>query len=215
MPNLVKYEKKKECLNAITHWLGVLIGIVALVVLLFVALKENNASKIVSFSIYGATFILMYLASAIYHSIKHIKIKSILRVFDHAAIFLFIAGSYTPIAILSFEGAFRIITMVLVWSIALFGVFYKIYTYGKFESTKRVSLFLYLAMGWISVFMLKPIIDSTSLTFMLSLALGGLMYTIGTIFYANKKIPYNHAIWHLFVLGGSIVHFTGIYHIYG
>lgn len=209
------YEKKQEFYNASTHWLGVIAACLCTGFLLVNPIKNLNISKIVSFSIYGLSFLLMYLASALYHTVREKNKKKILRVFDHASIFLFIAGSYTPICLLSFEGTFRIFSISLIWIIAIFGVVFKVLTYGKFESTKKVSLTLYLIMGWISVFMLKAIFDSTSLFFVLLLLLGGILYSLGTIFYANKKIPYNHAIWHLFVLAGTLVHFGGIYNLYG
>lgn len=206
-----KYTIKEEIANGITHGLGVVFGIVSLVVLLILAVREKDTLSIVAFSIYGACFILMYLSSTLYHSITNEKAKSIIRVFDHSSIFLFIAGTYTPIALLTMKGGLRIGILVAVWSIAILGVLFKILTYNKFDKYKAVSLILYIGMGWIAVFTIKPIIEMTSIGFFLWILGGGLVYTVGTIFYSIKKIPYNHAIWHLFVLTASVLHFVGIY----
>lgn len=205
------YTKGEEIANGITHGLGVVFGIVALVVLLVFSIRKGDALSIVAFSIYGACLILMYLSSTLYHSITNLKAKKILRVFDHSSIYLFIAGTYTPIALLTLTGKLRVFMLIAVWSIAIFGVVFKLQTIGKFDKYKAISLGLYLGMGWLSVFTIKPIIEMTSLGFFLWILGGGLAYTIGTIFYKSKRIPYNHAIWHLFVLGGTVLHFVGIF----
>lgn len=206
-----KYTTREEVANSITHGLGIIFGIVVLSVLLYMSINKGDIKAVVAFSIYGGCLILMYLSSTLYHSVSVQKIKSILRVFDHCSIFLFIAGTYTPVAILTLTGNMRIITLSVMWSIAIGGVIFKIATFNKFDKYKVISLILYIGMGWITVFSLKPIIQETSIRFIMWLAGGGLIYTLGTIFYSNKKIPYNHAIWHLFVLGGTVAHFIGIY----
>lgn len=208
--NKKKYTIKEEIANGITHGLGVLVGIASLVVLLILSIRSGNTVAVAGFSIYGACFILMFLCSTLYHSITNEKAKKILRVFDHSSIFLFIAGSYTPIALLTMTGGLRIGILVAVWSIALLGVAFKIITYNKFDKFKALSLIIYIGMGWIAVFTVKPIIEMTSLGFFMWILAGGLLYTFGTIFYSMKKIPYNHAIWHLFVLSGSVAHFVGM-----
>ena len=205
-----KYTLKEEIANGITHGLGVLFGIVSLVVLLMLSIRNGDTIAVVAFSIYGACFILMYLSSTLYHSVTNEKAKSILRVFDHSSIFLFIAGSYTPIALLTMTGKLRIGVLVATWSIALLGVIFKILTYNKFDKFKIVSLAIYIGMGWLAVFTIKPIIEMTSIGFFLWILAGGLLYTFGTIFYSMKKIPYNHAIWHMFVLAASAAHFVGM-----
>ena len=153
----------------------------------------------------------MFLSSTLYHSINKDKAKSVLRVFDHSSIFLFIAGTYTPIVILTLTGRLRIGVLISVWAIAIAGVLFKIFTYGKFDKYKAVSLILYIGMGWIAIIPIKAIISATSINFFLWIIGGGVLYTVGTIFYGFKKIPFNHGIWHLFVLAASIVHFLGIY----
>lgn len=204
------YTTKEEIFNGITHGIGVLIGVVALIVLLVLSIKKRDTLSIVAFSIYGACFILMFLSSTLYHSITHGKAKKILRVFDHSSIFLFIAGSYTPIALLVMSGGLRIGIMIAVWTIAVLGVVFKIFTVGQFDRFKALSLVLYIGMGWLALITIRPIISMTSLGFFLWILGGGLCYTLGTIFYSIKKIPYNHGIWHLFVLAASVLHFVGI-----
>ena len=205
-----KYTVKEEIANGITHGLGVLFGIASLIPLLLISMGKKDTISIVAFSIYGACLILMYLSSTLYHSIPNERAKKVLRVFDHSSIFLFIAGTYTPIALLTMKGNLRIGILVAVWSIAIFGVIFKIFTFGKFDRFKALSLGLYIGMGWIAVFTIKPIIEMTSIGFFMWILGGGLLYTLGTIFYSIKKIPYHHAIWHLFVLAASVIHFVGI-----
>lgn len=206
-----KYSRKEEMANSITHGLGILFGIAVLTILLISSIRKKDTISIIAFSIYGVCLTLMYLSSTLYHSIQNNKIKKILRVFDHSSIYLFIAGTYTPIVLLTMKGKLRIGVMIAIWSIALFGIIFKIFTFGKFDKYKVVSLAIYIGMGWLAVFTIKPIIRIASLSFFLWLLGGGLVYTVGTIFYSNKKIPYNHAIWHLFVLGGTVFHFVGIF----
>lgn len=205
-----RYTLKEEIANGVTHGIGILFGIISLVILLIMSIKKNDVLSIVAFSIYGGCFILMYLCSTLYHSVQNEKAKKVLRVFDHSSIFLFIAGSYTPIALLTMTGYLRIGILSLIWGIAIFGVVFKIFTIGKFDKYNGISLAIYIAMGWVAVLTIKPIINMTSINFFLWLLGGGLLYTLGTIFYSNKKIPYNHAIWHMFVLFASVAHFIGI-----
>ena len=205
-----KYTLKEEIANGVTHGLGVLFGIVSLIVLLVLSIRKESTLSIVAFSIYGACLILMYLSSTLYHSITNEKAKQILRVFDHSSIFLFIAGTYTPIVLLTMTGNLRVGILSAIWIIAVSGVVFKIVTFNKFDKYKAISLAIYIGMGWIAVFTIKPIIQMTSVGFFLWVLGGGLLYSFGTIFYANKKIPYNHAIWHLFVLAASVAHFVGI-----
>lgn len=205
-----RYTVKEEIANSVTHGLGVLFGIASLIVLLVLSIRKGETVSIVAFSIYGACLILMYLSSTLYHSITNENAKQILRVFDHSSIFLFIAGTYTPITLLTMRGGLRIGVLVAVWTIAILGVLFKIITFNKFDKYKAVSLSIYIGMGWLTVFTIKPIIQMTSIGFFMWVLGGGLIYTLGTIFYSIKKIPYNHAIWHLFVLAASVAHFVGI-----
>ena len=209
--NKKKYSKAEEVFNSISHGTGVIFGIVALTLLLIVAIRSGHVPSIVAYSIYGACIILMFLSSTLYHSITIAKAKKVLRVLDHSSIFLFIAGTYTPISILVLDGTMRLVTLIGIWSIALAGVIYKIITYGKFDKYKKISLFIYLAMGWFGIFPIKSIINNTSINFFFWILAGGLLYSLGTIFYSSKKIKFNHGIWHIFVLAASVTHFLGIF----
>lgn len=205
-----KYSKREEIANATTHGIGIVFGIAVLIILLLFSVRKGDTISITAFSVYGICLILMYLSSTLYHSFRNVKIKEILRVFDHSSIYLFIAGTYTPVALLALEGNLRIGIMVAVWIIAILGVIFKIVTAGKFDRFKALSLITYIAMGWIAVFTIKPIVEMTSLNFFFWLLGGGIIYSLGTIFYSIKAIPYNHAIWHLFVLSGTVLHFVGM-----
>lgn len=205
-----RYSKIEEILNGVTHGIGVVFGIVALTILLVLSIQKMNIPAIVSFSIYGACIILMFLSSTLYHSFTIEKVKQIFRVFDHSSIFLFIAGTYTPIILLTLSGVLRIVILIGVWLIAISGVIFKIFTYGKFDQYKALSLVLYIGMGWIAIIPIRAIIRSASINFFYWILAGGLLYSLGTIFYGIKKIPFNHAIWHIFVLAASVMHFLGI-----
>lgn len=206
-----RYSLKEEIANSITHGLGVLFSIVTLTILLVYAIWDKNPISIVSFSIYGFCSICLYLASTLYHSFQKEKLKKILRIFDHSSIYLFIAGTYTPVTLLCLEGYWRVGILTAVWLIALFGIGFKIFTYKKFDKHNLLSLLLYLLMGWLVVIAIKPMLEMIPLGFLMWLLAGGLFYTVGTIFYVIKRIPFNHAIWHLFVLGGSVMHFLGFF----
>lgn len=204
------YSRREEIINSITHGAGVLFGVGALLTMLIVSVGSGEASKIAAFSVYGACIIIMYLSSTLYHSVTGPKVKSILRVLDHSSIFLFIAGTYTPVLALALNGSSKWIYLAAIWTVALGGVIFKIMTYGKFDKYKAVSLAIYIGMGWLAILPIKMIIQSTSWGFFGFILGGGLLYSLGTIFYAIKKIPYNHGIWHLFVLAASVLHFIGI-----
>lgn len=202
---------KIEIHNAISHGIGVVLGIVFLLMLIIPRIRSGDTLGVVAFSIYGGCFILLFSASTIYHAVPFPKIKPILRVFDHISIYYFIAGSYTPAILLLTEGWFRVFFISLIWAIALFGTVFKIVTYNKFDKTKIVSLITYISMGWLAIFLIRPILNNTSWKFLLLLVLGGLLYTVGTIFYKSNRFKYNHVIWHFFVLAAAIVHFNGFY----
>ena len=205
------YSLAEEIANSVSHGLGVAFSVAALTMLLVYSVMESNLTAIVAFSIYGASAVMLYLASTLYHSIRVEGAKRILRVLDHSSIYLYIAGCYTPVALLGMEGGWRIGVLIAVWLIAIGGVTFKILTYQKFEKYKKFSLMIYLAMGWLAVVTIKPLLATLPVAFLYYLLAGGLVYSAGTVFYALKRIPFNHAIWHLFVLAGSVVHFLGIF----
>lgn len=206
-----KYTDKEERLNYVSHGIGVIFGAIALILLLVRGIRNDfPIATMVGFVIYGVCIILMFLSSTMYHKCCDDELKKKLRVFDHSSIFLFIAGTYTPIILTALEGTKKWIMLIGIWLIALIGIIFKIATYGKFDKYKKFSTILYIAMGWLAVFSIKDILDATGMHFLLWILIGGLLYTFGTIFYANKKIPYNHAIWHLFVLAACVSQFVGI-----
>lgn len=198
-----------EFLNSMSHFIGVGIGIVFLVMMIKACIKSENLYT-PGFIIYGAFFIFLFLASTLYHGVWNKKAKSILRIFDHSAIFLFIAASFTPVILTVLSGKKMVFFLVFIWVIALAGTIYKILSYGKYDKQKTISVILYIAMGWTSIFLLKPIILNVPKGFIIFLVAGGVLYTVGTIFYKRKK-QYSHVIWHLFVLGAAITHFIGYY----
>lgn len=210
--NLTRKENiKLEIGNSISHGIGVILGIIFLLMLIIPNIKVGNIKGTVAFSIYGGCFILMFLMSTIYHAVQHKAAKKILRIFDHISIYYFIAGSFTPVILLLTTGKFRIFFLVLIWAIAVAGTVFKIFTYKNYDKLKKLSTIIYIAMGWLSVFLIKPIISKTTWQFMLLLVLGGVVYTAGTYFYKSKKFKYNHIIWHFFVLAASIIHFLAFY----
>lgn len=204
------YSTAEEIANAVSHGIGVLFGIFITVFLVYHAVQAQNMLAIVGFSIYGFFLTFMYLSSTLYHAITNLKAKKVLRVFDHCSIFLMIAGCYLPIALLALEGVERVSVIAIISTVAVSGIVFKIVTYGKYDEYNKLSTLIYVLMGWIVVFSIRSIYLATSLQFILWIAAGGLMYTLGTIFYKSKKIPYNHAIWHGFVLAASVLQFVGI-----
>lgn len=200
----------EEVLNSITHGIGALLSVAGLVVLLLLALETNSTQKIIAFSIFGITLTFMYLTSTLFHSFIFTKAKKVFRILDHSSIFLFIAGTYTPFAFIAMPGILGKIVLASVWSIAILGIILKIFYINK---PKIVSIISYIAMGWLSLAVLKPLSLSLPTTTIILLISGGFMYTLGTIFYAWEKLKFNHAIWHLFVIGGSICHFFTMFYL--
>ncbi|RXT15325.1 hemolysin III family protein [Ammoniphilus sp. CFH 90114] len=202
------YSRREEIANAITHGVGVLFSIAALVLLIVYSAKEGTTAHVVSFSIYGASMLLLYLSSTLLHSLQEGKAKDILEIMDHASIYVFIAGSYTPILLVVVKGTLGITLLSVVWSIALFGIIFKVFFTKRFLFLSTV---IYLMMGWMIVFAFEPVVASLATNGLIMLVAGGLLYTLGTIFYMWRLFPYHHAVWHLFVVGGSVFHFFTIF----
>ncbi|MDP2889141.1 MAG: hemolysin III family protein [Bacteroidota bacterium] len=199
---------KEEIVNGITHGIGALLSVVALIVLIVVAGKSGDALHLVSFSIYGATLILLYLSSTLYHSFSSPRIKNLFARFDHVSIFLLIAGTYTPILLTSIGGVWGWSLFGVIWGLALVGAVIRSIYLHRF---RKLMVAVYLLMGWMFVIAGKQVylsLPSISLTFLI---LGGVAYSVGVIFYMWRRLPYSHGIWHLFVLAGSILHFFAIY----
>jgi hemolysin III len=197
----------EEIANSITHGIGAGLSIAALVILVVLASKRGDAWRIVSFSIYGATLILLYLSSTLYHSFVNPKIKNIFRILDHSTIYLLIAGSYTPITLTFMRGAWGWTLFGIVWGIAIGGITVTILLLDKLKALLVLS---YVAMGLVIIIAFKPMIQMVPKGMIIWLFIGGACYILGIVFYLWKKLPYHHPIWHLFVMGGSISHFLGI-----
>jgi hemolysin III len=201
------YSTAEEVANSITHGIGVVLAIAALGILTTFAGIYGNAWHIVSVSIYGTTLVLLYTASTLYHSIQNSHVKNILQVLDHTAIYLLIAGTYTPFMLVSLRGPWGWWLFGVIWGLAVFGVVLQL---SRLRRWGALSLALYIGMGWVVVVAIKPLIISVATGGIVLLVLGGLAYTAGILFYCWKKMKYHHAIWHLFVLAGSILHFFSI-----
>ncbi|MEZ9438321.1 PAQR family membrane homeostasis protein TrhA [Vibrio atlanticus] len=204
-----EYSDIEERANAITHGLGVVLGVVGLILLLIRAFDyQADMLTVASMAVYGSSIILLFLASTLYHSITTEKTKRLLKTLDHCAIYLLIAGSYTPFLLVSLRTPLAMGLMAVIWGIALVGIIMKIAFVYRF---KRLSLFIYLAMGWLSLIVVYQLAMNIDIGGLVLLAVGGVIYSLGVIFYVAKRIPYNHAIWHLFVLAGCACHFFAIY----
>lgn len=198
----------EEIINAITHGIGSLLSIAALVVLIIIAGRHGDSWHLVSFSIYGSTLILLYLSSTLYHSFSSPKVKNLFARFDHISIFLLIAGTYTPILLTSMRGIWGWTLFGIIWGLAIVGAVIRSIYLHRF---RKLMVAVYLLMGWMFVIAGKQIyssLPSVSITF---LVLGGIAYSVGVVFYMWRSLPYAHGIWHLFVLAGSVLHFFAIY----
>jgi hemolysin III len=194
----------EEIWHAITHGLGLALSIAGLTIMVAFASMDGSIITVVSSAIFGTTLILLYGSSTLYHAITHHDIKQRFQQFDHASIYLLIAGSYTPITLVSLGGAWGWSIFAAVWTIAIIGICLTFVYPRRFE---KLSLLLYVIMGWIIIIAIKPLLESMESGGLWLLLAGGLSYTVGILFYVWEKLPFNHAIWHLFVLGGSILHF--------
>ncbi len=201
------YSSNEELAHAITHGLGVLIGIAVLSLLVVFSSLRKSAWEVVSCAVYGTTFILLFLGSTLYHAVQNPRAKRILKTIDHSAIYLLIAGTYTPYALAPLRGGLGWTIFGAIWGSALLGIAFKVFFIGRF---KAVSLISYLFMGWFCVIAVKPLFRELNTVGFVFLVAGGLCYTVGAIFYAWKSLPWSHTIWHLFVLAASICHFFSI-----
>lgn len=203
------YSLAEEIANSISHGIGLVFGIVGLVLLLVQAVDTNaSVTAITSYSLYGCSMILLFLASTLYHAIPHARAKRWLKKFDHCAIYLLIAGTYTPFLLVGLDSPLSRGLMIVIWGLALAGILFKLTIAHSF---KVLSLVTYLMMGWLSLVVIYQMAVKLAPGSVTLLAVGGIIYSLGVIFYVSKRIPYNHAIWHGFVLGGSVCHFLAIY----
>ena len=197
----------EEIANTITHGIGVGLSIAGLVLLVVRAAIHGDAWQVTSFAIYGSSLILLYLASTLYHGFRSERVKRILRLLDHSAIYLLIAGTYTPFVLVTLRGPWGWTLFGIIWGLALLGVTFKLIFGHRYE---MLSTVFYLLMGWVVIIAIKPLIAALPAAGLAWLVAGGLAYSLGVIFYVWEKLPYNHAIWHGFVLAGSFFHFFAV-----
>ena len=202
------YSPNEERLNIWSHFIGVILGILGLVLLIVKGINLNSIIHIASYVIYGLSMVVLFLASTLYHSATEPSKRMKLKIFDHVAIYFLIAGSYTPFTLIGLKGAWGWSIFGVAWGIGIIGMVLKLFFTGRFNFLSTLS---YVLMGWVVVIAIKPLMNSLSSDALFWLAIGGVFYTVGAVLYSIKKIPYNHAIFHFFVLGGCISHFIGIY----
>lgn len=206
-PSPPRYSFPEEVAHAITHGIGLALSVAALVILIVMASFRGTAWHVVSVSLYGATLVMLYAASTFYHAIPQPRAKEVLRTLDHAAIYLLIAGTYTPFVLVNLRGG---------WGWALFGIVWGLAALGAaLEATakqgpKALSLTLYIGLGWMVAIAVKPLLENVPHGGLILLLLGGLCYTVGVVFFSWRRLPYHHAVWHVFVLSGSVCHFFAV-----
>lgn len=206
--SVYKSSFKEELANSLTHGIGAVLSIAGLVVLVVLSSIQGDAWRIVSFSIYGTCLILLYTASTLYHSFRSPRVKHVFRIMDHAAIYLLIAGTYTPFTLTLLRGGWGWSLFGLIWGLCLAGIVFKLFFVNKFNV---LSTIIYLLMGWLIVIAGKPLIENVPAGGLYWLLAGGAAYSLGTVFYLWERLPFHHAVWHLFVLGGSVCHFFAIF----
>ena len=203
------YSPIEERFHAITHGIGAILGVLALIVMLKLSLQTGDHWHLASSVIYGTSIILLYSSSTLYHCVQQTDFKRKLRQLDHAAIFVLIAGTYTPFTLLNLRDNWGLPLFALIWTVAIAGVIIELATGLKY---KKLSLTLYLGMGWLVVIAIQPMLSNVETGGLLLLLAGGVIYSLGVIFYAWKRLFMHHVIWHIFVLVGSILHFFAVYY---
>jgi len=203
------YSPIEERINIVSHAVGFILSIVALVFLVIHASLHGNVWHIVSFSIFGASLIILYAASTVYHSAKNPELRNRLKIIDHASIYVLIAGTYTPFTLVTLKGAIGWVIFGISWGMALTGIILKLFFTGRYN---LISTLMYVLMGWLIVFAIKPLINNFPIEGLLWLVAGGISYTIGALIYSIKKIKFNHAIFHMLVLSGSFCHFMSVFY---
>jgi len=206
-PKIGFYSFKEELLNSVTHGIGAVLAAVGMLVLVVLALLYGDGWRVLSFTVYGGCLVFLYLVSTLYHSARRPRLKRIYRVMDHTAVYLLIAGTYTPFLLVKMRDAVGLTLLAVVWGMALLGIAFKVLFIGRYEKWATLG---YLLMGWMCLIAFRQMIVVMPIWGLVGIMLGGLFYTAGVIFYVGERIPYNHAIWHLFVMGGSLTHFTTI-----
>ena len=205
--SIPRYSLREDFANSITHGAGIILSIIGMCVLIAFASIYGNAWHVVSCTIYGSTLVFLYTASTLYHSIQFDKAKRVFRTLDHATIFLLIAGTYTPFTLVNLRGPWGWSLFGVIWGLAVIGILFQTTMLRK---GAIFSVAFYVAMGWVVLVAIKPMLSLVDTGGLVLLLLGGVAYTIGVVFYAWRQMPYNHAVWHVFVLAGSAFHFFAI-----
>ena len=196
-----------ELANSVTHGVGLGLSIAGLAALLILAIVRGGAWQIVGCAIYGITLVSLYASSTLYHGLPSRRVKRIFRIFDHSAIFLLIAGTYTPFLLVNLRGAWGWSLLGIIWGLATAGIVSKVWFVDRYP---MLSTAVYVLMGWLALIAVKPLFHAVPTAGLIWLLAGGLLYTVGVVFYASERIPHNHAIWHLFVMAGSICHYLAV-----
>ncbi|SES37289.1 hemolysin III family protein [Psychrobacillus sp. OK032] len=207
MSNTHIFSKREEIANAIIHGIGALLSIAALVILIVSSVTRGTAWHVVSFTLFGVTMVLLYASSTLVHGFPAGRAKDVFEIMDHSAIYFFIAGTYTPFLFLAVKGTLGWTLFGIVWGLAIAGTVFKAYFVKRFLHT---STLLYVVMGWLMVFAWKPLVANVSNQGLIYLAVGGVLYTAGAVFYVWRGFTYHHAVWHIFVLAASILHFFAV-----
>lgn len=197
----------EEIAHSVTHGIGAALSVAGLTLLVVLAVWNGDIYQIVSFSIYGATLVILYLASTLYHGFQHPRVKRVFKILDHASIYLLIAGTYTPFLLISLRGKIGLTLLAVVWGLAILGVGFKALFIDRFQ---KLSVLGYILMGWLCVVVIRELWINIPLGGLIWLAAGGVFYMVGVIFYALQKVPYMHVVWHFFVLGGSLCHYLAV-----
>jgi hemolysin III len=199
--------RREEVVNAITHGIGIAASLAGGIVLVTLSAATANVWQIVSAVVFSVSLVLLYLTSTLYHWVQGEAAKTRLKTLDHCAIFVLIAGTYTPFTLVTLRGPLGWGLFGAIWGLAVAGIIFKLFFTGRL---RLLSTLMYVAMGWLALIVIGPLVRAIPTSALVWLIAGGLSYTVGTLFYHNRRIPYSHAIWHLFVLGGSICHFAAI-----
>lgn len=201
-----KYSLSEEIVSSTLHGIAFLLSVLGLI---FLIRSAKNIWELLSFSIYGATLIFLFASSILYHSFQSLRLKRLFRIFDHVAIYLLIAGSYTPFALVSLRGPWGWSIFAFIWLFALIGI---VHTALFIDEFRKLSVLAYIGMGFLILIAIKPFIEMVPLYGILWVVAGGMCYSLGSVFYVWERLPFNHALWHLFVMGGGACHFVSIYY---
>ena len=205
-------EQKEELANALTHGIGILLTIIGSIYLISTSLQKWETYRVAGLSLFCFSLFMVYTSSTVYHIVKNPRLKYNLKILDHISIYLLIGGTHTPFVLLYLNNSFGRNYLLTLWGLLLIGILYKTFLIGRW---KWFSLAFYIFLGWMAVFIIPGMMDQMSSEVFYWILIGGLSYTAGTIFFAWEKLPYHHAIWHLFVLGGSAGHYVAMIYAYG